>query len=91
MGLAHAKRDIHSITKRLSKKRAHECKLLARMYELQAKRADMKLEEAELDIGRTSLAVRSNHCHIYPSPSRAVQQYGSTGKFHVSLCCADTG
>lgn len=85
MGLAHVKRDIHFINKRLSTKRAIECKLLARMYELQAKRAEVKLEEAEMDIGRTSLAVRSSHCHVYPSPSRAVQQYGSHGKFHISF------
>lgn len=77
MNLAHTKRAIHATMKKLSKKRAQECKLRAQLYELQARRADAKVGEADLDIGRVGFAVRQSGYFEYLSPSLAIQRYGS--------------
>lgn len=80
MSLAHAKRDIHAIVKQLSLKRALECRLRAHLYDMQAKRAEAGMGEADLDIGRVSLTIRNQGCFAYPTPSLAIQRYGSGGK-----------
>lgn len=51
------------------------------MYELQAKRAEAEIGEADLDIGRASLEIRSQGYFVYPTPSLAIQRYGSSGVF----------
>lgn len=80
MSLAHTKRDIYAIIKQLSTKRALESRLRAQLYDLQTRRAEADLGEADLDIGRTSLAIRHQGYFAYPTPSLAIQRYGSGGK-----------
>lgn len=82
MNLAYAERDIHDISKKLSRKRALECRLRANLYELQARRAEAEIGEADLDIGRTSLAIRNKGYFVYPTPSLAIKRYGSSGEYH---------
>lgn len=80
MNLANTNRAIHANTKKLSKKRAQECKLRAHLYELQARRADVKVGEADLDIGRVGFTIRHSGYFVYPSPSIAIQRYGNSSR-----------
>lgn len=85
MSLARTSRDIHATSKKLARQRAQEYKLRAYLYNLQAKKADEELGEAELDVGQMSLAVRCSSYFLYPSPAAAIQRYGNSGKSHLSL------
>ncbi|KAF7975803.1 hypothetical protein HWV62_8485 [Athelia sp. TMB] len=79
MSLAHVTRDTHAMAFRLSKKRAQECKLRAQIYELQARKTEARLEEADLDVGRASWTLRRRGYNVHSSPQLAIQQYGSAG------------
>jgi hypothetical protein len=53
-----------------------ECELRVRMHSLQAKKAAKRSGEAELEVGRVSLAVRRRRLVVHPTATRAFRKYG---------------
>lgn len=79
LGLARISRNIKETRKKLARQRAKEYKHLAQLYELQARKVDTQLNEAELDVGRVTSAVRRGGYFVLPSPAMALRRYGGRG------------
>lgn len=66
--------------------RVKESKLRVWMYNLQAKKAAKQSGDAELEVGRVSLAVRRRRLVVHPTATRAFRKYGhDIGRCNV-LC-----
>lgn len=78
LNLAHASRGIEESRRNLARQRAKEYRCLAQLYELQARNANGRLSDADLDIGRATSAVRHSGSFTLPSPAMALRRYGST-------------
>lgn len=85
MKFACTSRDVLETAQKLARQRVNRAMHLARLYELQAIKADKQFDEAELDVGRIDLAIRRNGYHDYPSPSIALKRYGHPGTLVWSI------
>lgn len=79
LNLAHTSHSIQETWRKLARQRAKECRYLAQLYELQATYANEQVSEADLDIGRTTSAVRHSDSFALPSPASALRRYGTRG------------
>lgn len=75
----HASRSVEASQRKLATQRVKECRYLVELYELQARNADQRLSEADLDIGRVISAVRHSGTFPLPSPATALKRYGDKG------------
>jgi hypothetical protein len=75
-------------TKHLADARVKEAKIRANFYTLQAQKAAENLGEAELDVGRVSMAIRKRQLYKYPTPAQALRKYGDFGEFHSVVLVA---
>ncbi|KAF7981979.1 hypothetical protein HWV62_30799, partial [Athelia sp. TMB] len=79
LNLAHVSRNIEETRRKLARQRARECLYLAQLYELQARNAEGRVNEADLDIGRATSAVRRGGSLTLPSSATALRRYGNRG------------
>lgn len=83
LNLAHAKRDSQRAAKRLADTRLRESKLHTKLHLLQAKQATRVWVDAEVDVGRMSLAIETSGLLVFPSPAESLQIYGSHGTLFI--------